>query len=106
LLVGTKKGAWILKSDDKRSGWTCSEPILFGHDINHFVGDGQDNKILMVAAKTGHLGPTVYRSLDGGKTFKEASRPPAFRKSDAPDAKSVERVICLTPGHKSEPGVW
>lgn len=106
LLIGTRKGAWILKSDGQRNNWICSKPILFGHDINHFVGDGASNKVLLIGAKTGHLGPTVYRSLDGGKSFQEAKQPPAFKKTAAADAKAVERVFCITPGHKNEPGVW
>jgi photosystem II stability/assembly factor-like uncharacterized protein len=60
-----------------------------------------------MAAKTGHLGPTVFRSTDRGKTWTEARQPPAFRKAaDGETPRAVERVFWLTPGHASEPGVW
>ena len=60
-----------------------------------------------MAAKTGHLGPTVFRSSNGGKTWKEASKPPAFPK--APEGEKglvVKHVFWLSPGHPSEKGVW
>ena len=40
--------------------------------------DPRDGKTLLAAARTGHLGPTVFRSTDNGKTWKEAATPPAF----------------------------
>jgi photosystem II stability/assembly factor-like uncharacterized protein len=60
-----------------------------------------------MAARTGHLGPTVFRSTDGGRSWKEAQRPPAFPKADdAAAGPAVERTFWLTPGHPSQPGVW
>lgn len=106
LLIGTKKGAWILKGNGERKDWTYSKPILFGCDINHFASDPNNTKVMLIAAKTGHLGPTVYRSTDSGKNFKEAKTPPAFAKTKDADAKAVERVVCVVAGHVNEPGVW
>jgi len=107
LLVGTKKGAFILRSSASRKKWESSSPILFGNIIYHFVQDPRKPRNLLIAAKAGHLGPTVYRSSDGGKKWKEASVPPAFPKAEGdPDALSVDHVFWLTPGHASEPGVW
>jgi photosystem II stability/assembly factor-like uncharacterized protein len=49
----------------------------------------------------------VYRSTDRGRSWQEAKQPPAFRTvKPGEDVKAVERVIWLTPGHVSEPGVW
>jgi hypothetical protein len=62
---------------------------------------------MLMAAKTGHLGPTVFRSTNFGKAWKEAAAPPAFPK--APEGEKglvVDHVFWLTPGHASEPGVW
>ena len=107
LLVGTKKGAWFLRSDPGRKAWKLEGPHFFGHIVNHVVLDPRDGKTLLAAVRTGHLGPTVFRSLDGGKTWKEASRPPAFPKAEGdPKARAVSSTFWLTPGHFSQPDVW
>jgi photosystem II stability/assembly factor-like uncharacterized protein len=104
LLVGTRKGAWILGADDERAAWTCSEPEFLGHIVQHLVADPRDATML-AAVKTGHLGPTVFRSADRGATWTEASRPPAFRTGDA-HGRAVRTVFWLTPGHADEVGTW
>lgn len=86
LLVGTRKGAWIYRSDDARRTWSVQGPIFLGHIVNHLVLDPRDGKTLLMAASTGHLGPTIFRSVDGGATWTEAERPPAFPKVE--DAKA------------------
>jgi photosystem II stability/assembly factor-like uncharacterized protein len=107
LLVATRKGAFILRADAARRAWKISEPLFLGHMVHHVVQDPREPRVLLMAARTGHLGPTVFRSADFGKTWTEAKRPPAFRK-DATDGKGrvVDHVFWLTPGHPSEPGVW
>jgi photosystem II stability/assembly factor-like uncharacterized protein len=103
LLVGTRKGLFLLSSPDRRS-WTLSEPQHLGHVMQHVVADPRSGTIL-AATRTGHLGPTVLRSTDGTASWTEASRPPAFRAGE-PLARAVEAVFWLTPGHPSQPGVW
>jgi photosystem II stability/assembly factor-like uncharacterized protein len=62
---------------------------------------------LLVAAKTGHLGPTIFRSLDLGKTWAEAPRPPAFPKArEGEKGRVVDHVFWLEPGVAGENGVW
>jgi hypothetical protein len=109
LLVATRKGAWIFRGDKKRKpkGWRVEGPHFLGHVIQHLVLDPRDGRTLLAAAKTGHLGPTVFRSLDGGRKWAEAKRPPAFPKArDGEKARVVDHTFWLTPGHESEPGVW
>lgn len=107
LLVGTRKGAWIYRSDDGRSGWRVQGPIFLGHIVNHLVLDPRDGRTLMMAASTGHLGPTIFRSTDGGETWAEAKRPPAFPKADGgTNGRAVDHSFWLEPGHADEPGVW
>ena len=107
LLVGTKKGAFIFRGDRTRRRWDSAGPILLGNEVNHLVLDPRDGRTLLMAARTGHLGPTIFRSTDGGRTWKEAQRPPAFPKADeAASAPAVERTFWLTPGHSSQPGLW
>ena len=107
LLVGTRKGAFILKSDAGRRRWRLAGPHFFGHIVHHMVLDPRDRKTLLVAARTGHLGPTVFRSADFGRSWREAKRPPAFPKApEGAKGREVDHVFWLTPGHASERGAW
>ncbi len=109
VLVATRKGAWLYHGDAARKAWRVNGPHFLGHVVHHVVLDPRDGRTLLAAAKTGHLGPTVFRSTDFGRTWKEALRPPAFAKPDegsAVSARSVDHTFWLTPAHGSEPGVW
>jgi photosystem II stability/assembly factor-like uncharacterized protein len=107
LLIATRKGAWFLKGDPERRSWAIDGPIFLGHIVHHLVRDPRDQSTLLMAARTGHLGPTVFRSTDDGKTWKEASKPPAFAKApEGQKGRVVDHVFWLTPGHPSEPNVW
>jgi len=106
LLVGTRKGAWIYRSDAARERWRAQGPIFLGSIVNHLVLDPRDGTTLLMAAATGHLGPTIFRSTDNGETWTEAGKPPAFPKTDDPRARAVDHAFWLEPGHASEPGVW
>lgn len=102
VFVGTRKGAFIFHTED-REHWRLDGPHYLGSIVNHVILDPRDSKHLLMAARTGHLGPTVFRSADGGKSWTEAKTPPAF---SGERERSVKRVVWLTPGHSSEPGVW
>lgn len=107
LLVGTRKGAFIFRSDAKRRSWKMKGPTFLGHIVHHVVLDPRDQKTILLAARTGHLGPTVFRSLDRGRNWKEALRPPAFPKeSNGRKKRVVDHVFWLTPGHETEKNVW
>ena len=107
LSIATRKGLWFLRGDAQRVSWQLEGPQFLGHEIHHAVLDPRDRRTLLVAAKTGHLGPTVFRSLDHGATWKEAERPPAFPKVPAGEkGLAVNHVFWLSPGHASEPGTW
>ncbi len=107
ILIGTMKGGFICHLDKERSEWELEGPIFLGNIINHLVMDPRDNKTILMAAKTGHLGPTIFRSVDFGKTWKEASAPPAFPKDPSGrDKRSVDYTVWLEPGHIKEPNVW
>jgi photosystem II stability/assembly factor-like uncharacterized protein len=105
LLVGTRKGAWIFAADARRQRWATSGPTFLGHIIQHMVIDPRDRTTMLMATKTGHLGPTVFRSTDGGRSWTEATTPPAFRQGDAFE-RSVRTVFWLAPAHADQPGVW
>lgn len=107
LWIGTRKGAFCLRGDTRRARWTLMGPQFLGHVVHHIVQDPREPRVLLMAAKTGHLGPTVYRSSDAGRKWQEAAAPPAFRAAKPGEpARAVENVFWLTAGHPSEPGVW
>jgi photosystem II stability/assembly factor-like uncharacterized protein len=105
LLVGTRKGVFTVTGDAARAKWTISDPMFLGHIAQHVVLDPRDRTRMVLATRTGHLGPTVFHSDDLGATWTEATRPPAFRAGDE-FQRSVQSVFWLTPGHADEPGVW
>ncbi len=104
LLVATRKGAWIYQGDAARKTWRSSGPHFLGHIIHHLMLDPRDGKTLLASASTGHLGPTIFRSTDLGKNWKEAKQPPAFKKQEG--GRTVNHTFWLTPAHKNEPKVW
>lgn len=108
LLIGTRKGAFILKSDAARRRWKMSNGIMIGAVVNDMVMDHRDGaRTILMGARTGHLGPTIFRSTDLGKTWKEATQPPAFPKvPEGEKGISVHHNFFITPGHASEPKVW
>ena len=107
LLVATRKGAWLYHGDVQRRSWRVDGPHFLGHIISHLVLDPRDGRTLLAAAKTGHLGPTIFRSTDLGRSWAEAEKPPAF----APPAnglagRAVDHSFWLTPANADEPDVW
>ena len=107
LMIGTRKGAFFLRGDRARRTWKLSPPHFLGQIVHHLVFDPRDRRTMLMAARTGHLGPTVFRSTDQGRTWKEAKTPPAFAKApDGQTGRVVDHVFWLTPGHASEPNAW
>jgi hypothetical protein len=107
VLVATRKGAWLYHGNAARRTWRVDGPHFLGHIISHLVLDPRDGRTLLAAAKTGHLGPTVFRSTDLGRTWKEAARPPAFAKApEGEKGRAVDHTFWLTPCHANEPNAW
>jgi photosystem II stability/assembly factor-like uncharacterized protein len=107
VMVATRKGAWLFHGDATRRTWRVDGPHFLGHIINHLVLDPRDGRTLLAAAKTGHLGPTIFRSTDRGRTWKEAAKPPAFPKApEGEKGRTVDHTFWLTPCHANEPNAW
>ncbi len=104
LAIATRKGAWFARGEGSRRSWKLDGPHFLGSMVHHIVMDPRDGRTLLLAARTGHLGPTVFRSTDGGKAWREAKRPPAFPKKEG--GLAVDHVFWLTPGHARRPNVW
>jgi photosystem II stability/assembly factor-like uncharacterized protein len=69
LLVGTRKGAFIMTSDEKREQWDVSEPHFGGWEIYHLKGSPADPNRLYISQSTGWFGQLIQRSDDGGQTW-------------------------------------
>jgi photosystem II stability/assembly factor-like uncharacterized protein len=69
VLVGTKKGAFILESDGKRQDWKLSGPHFAGWEIYHVKGSPADPNRIYASQSSGWFGQVVQRSNDGGKTW-------------------------------------
>jgi hypothetical protein len=107
VMVATRKGAWLYHGESSRRSWRADGPHFLGHIISHVVLDPRDGRTLLAAAKTGHLGPTIFRSTDLGRHWKEAARPPAFPKAQGGEpGRVVDHTFWLTPGHAGEPKTW
>ena len=69
VLVGTKKGAFVLTSDGTRAQWDVSGPHFAGWEIYHLKGSPVEPNRIYASQTSGWFGQVVQRSNDGGKTF-------------------------------------
>jgi hypothetical protein len=69
VLVGTKKGAFVLTADGKRKDWEVSGPHFGGWEIYHVKGSPADPNRLYASQSSGWFGQVLQRSDDGGKTW-------------------------------------
>jgi photosystem II stability/assembly factor-like uncharacterized protein len=69
VLVGTRKGAFVLTSDGKRDRWDVNGPFFGGWEIYHVDGSPADPNRLYASQSSGWFGQVVQRSDDGGRTW-------------------------------------
>jgi photosystem II stability/assembly factor-like uncharacterized protein len=69
VLVGTRKGAFVLESDGKREKWNVSGPHFAGWELYHIKGSPVDPNRLYASQTSGWFGQIIQRSSDGGKTW-------------------------------------
>jgi hypothetical protein len=69
VLVGTRKGAFVLTSDGKRERWDVSGPHFAGWEIYHLKGSPADPNRLYASQSSGWFGQLIQRSDDGGATW-------------------------------------
>jgi photosystem II stability/assembly factor-like uncharacterized protein len=69
VLVGTRKGAFVLTADGKRERWEVSGPHFAGWEIYHLKGSPADPNRLYASQTSGWFGQVIQRSNDGGKTW-------------------------------------
>ncbi|MGH7942262.1 MAG: WD40/YVTN/BNR-like repeat-containing protein [Limisphaerales bacterium] len=90
VLVGTKKGAFILTSDGKRKNWKVSGPHFAGWEIYHLKGSPADPNRIYASQSSGWFGQIIQRSDDGGKSWntpgssaEELKNPDGFPKGES-----------------------
>jgi photosystem II stability/assembly factor-like uncharacterized protein len=69
VLVGTKKGAFVLESDGKRAAWEVKGPFFAGWEIYHVKGSPVNPDRIYASQSSGWSGQVMQRSDDGGKTW-------------------------------------
>jgi photosystem II stability/assembly factor-like uncharacterized protein len=69
VLVGTRKGAFILTSDGARRKWEVSEPHFAGWELYHLKGSPADPNRIYASQSSGWFGQLIQRSDDGGRTW-------------------------------------
>jgi len=69
VLVGTRKGAFVLTADGMRKRWKVSGPHFAGWEVYHLKGSPADPNRIYVSQSSGWFGQVIQRSDDGGKTW-------------------------------------
>jgi photosystem II stability/assembly factor-like uncharacterized protein len=72
VLVGTKKGAFVLSSDESRKSWKVDGPHFAGWEIYHLKGSPADPDRLYASQSSGWFGQVLQRSNDGGRSWEAA----------------------------------
>ena len=69
VLVGTRKGAFVLSADAKRESWEVNGPYFAGWEMYHVKGSPADPNRIYASQSTGWFGQLIQRSNDGGATW-------------------------------------
>ena len=100
VLVGTRKGAFLLTSDGKRRRWDVSGPLFAGWEVYHVKGSPADPDRLYASQTSGWFGQVIQRSDDGGRTWHQPGTPagePATTPSGTPKGESNKFVYDTSP---------
>lgn len=88
LLVGTKKGAFVLTADGKRQNWQVSGPFFAGWEMYHLKGSPVDPNRIYASQTSSWFGQVIQRSEDGGKTWSTPDGSPEPNFADPPSGVS------------------
>ncbi|MFZ0890787.1 MAG: hypothetical protein WB778_03000 [Thermoplasmata archaeon] len=115
VLVGTRKGAYIVEGDLARKKWKLASKFETGYEVYHLAGDPRHPGDIYACVNSWLWGPALYRSRDYGKKWDEIGTPMLAAKSarkprfdpDNPEAPppnyAVANLWHLEPGHASQP---
>ena len=93
VLVGTRKGAFILTSDGKRANWEVSGPHFAGWEIYHLKGSPVDPSRIYASQSSGWFGQVIQRSDDGGKTWHQPGTPAAEPPVPGPPKSASNKFV-------------
>ena len=96
ILVGTKKGAFILNSDQARKDWSMMGPYSPGSEVFHMVYDQREGGRVLAASNTMVWGPEIQFSDNLGRSWASAETQPKFAGDGGPirrlpDLRAPER---------------
>jgi hypothetical protein len=97
VLVGTRKGAFVLESDGKRDNWKVSGPHFAGWEIYHMKGSPIDPNRIYASQTSGWFGQMIQRSSDGGKTWETPGGGPEKSPQGWPMGESNKFVYDTSP---------
>jgi hypothetical protein len=102
VLVGTRKGAFILTSDGKREKWDVSGPHFAGWEMYHLKGSPADPNRIYASQTSDWFGQIMQRSDDGGKTWHQPGTPPGEPLPQWP-AKASNKFVYDTSAETGKP---
>jgi photosystem II stability/assembly factor-like uncharacterized protein len=102
LLVGTRKGSFLITSDPSRRNWEVSGPHNPGAEVFHITYDHRNDGRILSAANHPVWGPQLEYSDDQGSTWTSAQEQPRF---PGEGGETVKNIWHVEPGRDSEPQV-
>ncbi len=103
LLVGTTKGAFILRSNAKRSRWEVGGPYFHGHNVYAMAYDGREGQHRIWASTSSYWGTLLRSSDDFGKSWTNPQQAPIRFPADT--GLSLKNIWQITLGRPEEPDV-
>lgn len=112
VVVGTRKGVFVLRSSTDRKDWSLSGPFVPGEDVNHAIIDPRSGR-LFATANNPWFGPQVRYSDDLGEHWSDVAKNPRFANDPVGDeenpwflqeTKITDRYWRIEPGRANEPG--
>src|ERR1700739_1772601 len=93
VLVGTRKGAFILNSDGKRDKWEVSGPHFAGWEMYHVKGSPADPDRIYASQTSGWFGQLIQRSDEGAKTGHQPGTPAGQAAAPGPPKSESNKFV-------------
>ena len=114
ILLGTRKGTYVVSGDAKRKSWKVGPVAHEGSEVYHVVADPRHPGTLYAAVNNAFWGPMLQKSTNWGKSWKEIATPltpvtkdrtPMFNEENptAPVSRALNNIWHIEPGLPSEP---